>query len=320
MAIVRGPRPADRFAQISNSALQDASLSFRARGVLAFLLSLRPGARITVEEIAARGSEGRDAIRAALRELERTGSPYLIRRRHRDGRGNWVWDQYVYDDPRDARAVLEALAAEADPSAGNPPMDPTSENSASPLVSPSAGNPSADNQRITTKKKNFKKEKKGRGHLGGGSSPSVPPTSAPKPPTENPADDDGSAAPRYPNQCTNHQDGENDQANGGTMCPGCASARRAHERLAGLREARIREARQALDLAAECPHGQPGGNQPHPAAPERLWCLLCQHGRASDDVPTPTAADTAALARILGRADETTSLGVMPSLLPEPTP
>lgn len=95
--IVRAPRPADRFAQISNAALADDRLSFRARGILAYLLSRPVGWRTDAATLARGAREGRDAIRTALVELETTG--YLHRIRARDDGGRWVHTSYVTDAP-----------------------------------------------------------------------------------------------------------------------------------------------------------------------------------------------------------------------------
>ncbi len=97
MTIRRGQRASDNFAQIANAALQDESLSYRARGVLASMLSRPPGWTTSAERIAAAGLEGRDAIKAALRELEAAG--YLVRSRSRDDKGQWHHIQDVYDIP-----------------------------------------------------------------------------------------------------------------------------------------------------------------------------------------------------------------------------
>lgn len=100
MAIIRTPRPSDRFAQISNEALSDERLSYRARGVLAYLLSRPNGWRTTSQGIADKGQEGRGAVRSALHELEEFG--YLSRVKRKDPlTGKWLHDQFVTDQPAD---------------------------------------------------------------------------------------------------------------------------------------------------------------------------------------------------------------------------
>jgi hypothetical protein len=98
MAVRRGQRASDNFAQISNGALQDKRLSYRARGILSALLSRPPGWTTSAERIAAEGTEGRDAVKAAMRELEKFG--YLIRVRAQDEKGHWQHHQDVFDTPQ----------------------------------------------------------------------------------------------------------------------------------------------------------------------------------------------------------------------------
>lgn len=95
--IVRGPRPADNFAQIHNAALADGELSFKARGVLAFLLSRPPGWKTSTEKLAQSGRDGERAIRSALKELE--GRGYLTRTRSHKPDGTWDHTQTITDQP-----------------------------------------------------------------------------------------------------------------------------------------------------------------------------------------------------------------------------
>ena len=95
--IVRSPRPTSHFTIIANSMLRDASLSYRARGILAKILSMPDNWATSAVELAATGPEGRDAVRKALRELETRG--YLRRVRVRDQRGRIRVVTTVYDTP-----------------------------------------------------------------------------------------------------------------------------------------------------------------------------------------------------------------------------
>lgn len=94
--IVRRPRY-HRFTVLPDEALNDERLTWKARGLLAFLLSKPDHWRTTSAHLANVGPDGRDAVRAGLAELEDAG--YLVRRKYRDERGRWKQDTYVYDNP-----------------------------------------------------------------------------------------------------------------------------------------------------------------------------------------------------------------------------
>jgi DNA-binding transcriptional ArsR family regulator len=109
--------------------LRDSRLSFRARGVLAHLLSHNDGWHCTSDDLVRAGTEGRDAIRAALRELREAG--YVEIRRQQDDRGRWTTETMVYDEPiieitdkQPAAAAPRAVARgkhAAAPAAGSTP-------------------------------------------------------------------------------------------------------------------------------------------------------------------------------------------------------
>ena len=97
MTIIRGPRKQRDFTILDNAALYDERLSFRARGILAYLLSKPPEWRTNARQLAAATTgEGRDAIRTALNELEAVG--YLVRQQTRNERGQWVTLTEVRED------------------------------------------------------------------------------------------------------------------------------------------------------------------------------------------------------------------------------
>jgi hypothetical protein len=83
---------------IQNAALEDERLSYKARGLLAYLLSRPPGWTTSADRLAKDSpKEGRDAVLSGLKELEVIG--YLHRETKSGGRGKWTHNQTVLDVP-----------------------------------------------------------------------------------------------------------------------------------------------------------------------------------------------------------------------------
>jgi hypothetical protein len=82
---------------LHNKTIRDPKLSYKARGILAVLLSLPDNWRTSAEDLARTAPDGRDSIRAGLRELETFG--YLRRTKHRDDNGRVRTITTVYDRP-----------------------------------------------------------------------------------------------------------------------------------------------------------------------------------------------------------------------------
>jgi len=104
MSIRRGERPADHFTIIANGLLRDPRLSFKARGLAAYLLSHAEGFRSTADSIAKANHCGLDQVRSALQELEQRG--YLRRERNRDEAGhNTDTDYLITDCPEEEESL-----------------------------------------------------------------------------------------------------------------------------------------------------------------------------------------------------------------------
>ena len=114
MTAIRSVRAAEgKFVQISNAALQDERLSWSARGILAFVLSLPPDQHLTAAWLEKQAPNGREAVRSALRELERFG--YFLRTRRPGISGHWEWEQVISDAP----ITAQVAPCDGNPSDGN---------------------------------------------------------------------------------------------------------------------------------------------------------------------------------------------------------
>lgn len=96
MSIIRVEKNRN-YSVIANQALRDERLSFRARGIFAFLMSQPDNWSVRSDALSHNAKEGRDAIRAALNELEECG--YLQRKKYQDSNGHWKTDTVLCETP-----------------------------------------------------------------------------------------------------------------------------------------------------------------------------------------------------------------------------
>lgn len=98
ISIVRAPRDGENpYCMIRRATLQDDSLSYEARGVLAYLLSKPRNWRVVIADLMRGGSVGRDKVYRILRELE--ARRYVERHPIRKD-GKWAgFEYYVFETP-----------------------------------------------------------------------------------------------------------------------------------------------------------------------------------------------------------------------------
>lgn len=126
--IVRGGLPHDNYTITSNQAIEDTSVSLKARMILIYLLSRPPGWVTSAERLAGQISEkdGLAAIKSGLRELERAG--YLVRTRSQGEDGRWRWDHKITDRPSvENRPPAEPSVQVSEPEVGRIPQVPAVE-------------------------------------------------------------------------------------------------------------------------------------------------------------------------------------------------
>ena len=116
MAVFRVERN-QNYTVMSNYHLRDKNLSLKAKGLLSQMLSLPEDWDYTLAGLARINCEGRDAIRAAVGELEKAG--YVTRSRVRNEKGHLQGTEYVIRE----QPVFSAEPALEEPASGNPTLD-----------------------------------------------------------------------------------------------------------------------------------------------------------------------------------------------------
>ena len=126
------------YTVMSNHHLRNADLSLKSKGLLSQMLSLPEEWDYTLKGLSQINREGIDAIREAVRELERAG--YVTRTRVRNDKGQLgAADYVIHEFPVPPKPILE-----------NPTLDkPVSENPT--LENPMQENPTQLNKELSSK-------------------------------------------------------------------------------------------------------------------------------------------------------------------------
>jgi hypothetical protein len=128
MNIQRAARPDRGFLILDNAVARDERLSYRARGILAAILSRPDDWRSDYKTLAREGKEGESAVRTALRELRDAG--YVEHVKSQDERGRWSTTTYVYDRPQSASPQVAPSVGKpklGGPESGGPAPIPSTE-------------------------------------------------------------------------------------------------------------------------------------------------------------------------------------------------
>lgn len=109
------------FTVLPNQLLRDETLSYRARGILAAMLSHSEEWEVSMAWISARGREGREAVRASVRELEASGYLSVVKEHQKNGKFRWImtWHDAPIPMPeRTAHHVRQTVDGKRPPSEG----------------------------------------------------------------------------------------------------------------------------------------------------------------------------------------------------------
>lgn len=110
MSIVRVQKRETPYVVIDKTILDDPALSFKAKGIAAYLLGKPDGWRIHIRQLASVCADGEAAVRTGMQELEKAG--YLRRERRQDEQGRFTWESVLYETPHVEKPHVEKPCVE----------------------------------------------------------------------------------------------------------------------------------------------------------------------------------------------------------------
>jgi hypothetical protein len=133
------------YTMINRAVVNDAQLSWEARGVLAYLLDKPDNWVVCLSDLVRKGPGGAGRMRRILAELEATG--YIHRQCLKNAAGRFSWITTVYETPQLAEVTVRpdpGLPSTANPPTANPPTaNPPTANP--PTANPPTANPPTAN-------------------------------------------------------------------------------------------------------------------------------------------------------------------------------
>ena len=96
--IIRAARPHQNFTVVHNELVEDKRPSWKARGLLVYLLSKPDHWRTTSAYLASQSPDGLHSVRTGLQELE--GYGYIHRIKKQNPSGQWTTHTVVFDRPQ----------------------------------------------------------------------------------------------------------------------------------------------------------------------------------------------------------------------------
>lgn len=97
---LRQHRRENPFIQVDKGIMYDTRISWKAKGLMIYLLGQKEGWQFYSKEIVGHSTDGRDSTENGLKELEKNG--YLIRVQHKDNAGRFLeleWNVYEIPIP-----------------------------------------------------------------------------------------------------------------------------------------------------------------------------------------------------------------------------
>ena len=120
MAIRRAKRDSN-FTMISNVGLKDNRLSFKAKGLLSYMLTLPDDWIFYESEIVNHATDGKQSVRTGMKELEKFG--YLVKEQKRNSKGKFAKIDWVVSDEPINGDTTTFQPSTTFPSTDNPSTD-----------------------------------------------------------------------------------------------------------------------------------------------------------------------------------------------------
>lgn len=105
------------FTAVSNDFIRDSKLSWKAKGIVIYVMSLPENWQLHLAELAKHAKDGRDATNNGIRELIENG--YCMRKEIRDSRGMFAGYEYTISDVKEFAPETENPFTD-NPHTGNP--------------------------------------------------------------------------------------------------------------------------------------------------------------------------------------------------------
>lgn len=107
------------FTITNNQLIRDDRLSWKARGIFTYLWSMSDGWDFRVDEVTRHAKDGRDSLRAGLKELEEYG--YLKRQYKQNNVGKLDGYEWILNDsPEAGKSAENSVESEENPESGKP--------------------------------------------------------------------------------------------------------------------------------------------------------------------------------------------------------
>ncbi|WHY76094.1 DnaD domain protein [Neobacillus sp. WH10] len=93
------------YVVMNKTSLQDKKLSWKAKGLHAYMLSMPNDWKFYDIELEKHAKDGKDALKTALKELKLNG--YMKRERRRNEEGKFEWETLVFEQPYTENPLVE---------------------------------------------------------------------------------------------------------------------------------------------------------------------------------------------------------------------